>query len=153
MSCKAASSNHIRLELTSDRRRADLARSVAVQVESQVAAYKKSTEDWSSFFHEMASQNMSGAERASFETVRGMVQSIERLLKSKPSLIIPRTVRLAVQHDLDARRAVSAAYLSRSAGAHRDSPLAEGNRRHAFFQQAIADIRDIIARYDLPVEG
>ncbi|CAK1361971.1 uncharacterized protein RHO25_004481 [Cercospora beticola] len=124
--------------------------SIAIKVGSRVEAYKKCTERWMSFFQHMACQEMSANERADFESVRGMVQTIKKMVEANGNLYIPREVRDDIRHDLFSRRTVSAEYLGHSAAVrpHPDSPLAHGNRGHAYFQRAIREIGCLVD--DLP---
>lgn len=134
--------------LTDHVRQAEPTYSIAIKVGSKVEAYKKCTERWMSFFQQMGCQEMSANERADFESVRGMVQAIKKMVESNGNLYIPREVREDIRHDLFSRRTVSAEYLSHSKGAHPDSPLAHGNRGHAYFQRAIREIGCLVD--DLP---
>lgn len=96
----------------------------------------------------MACREMSANERADFESVRGMVQAVKKMVESNGNLYVPREVREDLWHDLVSRRTGSAEYSSPSAAAHPDSPMARSNRGHAYFQRAIREIGCLVD--DLP---
>lgn len=130
-------------------RNANRTSSAAVEVGTAVQAYRESTEQWQGWVRGRIRDSMDPAERASFDTVRGLVQSIEELLESNQARNIPAHIILALKQDLIVRRAVSAVYLRRSVGADPNSPLEEGNRRHRFWQSQVVQITGMMERHNI----
>lgn len=61
-----------------------------------------------------------------FSSLRGLVQSIRRLLRSDADLVVSDYVKLNLRNALAVRQVVSKIYGDRSLGAHPDSPIIEG---------------------------